>query len=104
MPDLLATSPSTRQQASTETIPWACDLTALLGVGETPSVPSCQLIDLATGVNYAAGLSGSATIVGNSIRQTVAALVAGHVYLLIFTFTAAVGKIFSPAVRIECPR
>lgn len=104
MTDLLATIPATESQASTESIPWGLDVAPLLAAGEMPTNASCLLTDLATGVNYAAGLSGPPAILGTVITQTVTTLVAGHTYNLIYTFQAAPGKIFSPAVRIACPR
>lgn len=104
MTDLLTTIPATETQGSTETIPWSVDLTALLGFGETPSLPAARLIDLATNAAYVDGLSGLPSLVSNVVTQTVTALTPGHVYELTFSFTAAAGKILSATVKLECPR
>ncbi len=104
MTDLTATIPTTEQQTSGETIPWALDVTPLLSDGETPSAPVVTLIDLATNTTYTSGLSGSPSFAGNVVTATVTGLVAGHTYELRFKFQAAAGKIFQPAVRLECPR
>jgi hypothetical protein len=101
--DLLATIPATKEQASTETVPWSLDVTPLLADGETPSLPVVTLIDLASNEAYPTGLSGTPTLVGNVITQRVLSLQPGHVYRLVFQFQAAVGKVFSPAVILECP-
>jgi hypothetical protein len=98
----LSVSPATFQMASTETLPLAFNTAALLSGAETPSSPSSVLTDLTTGSAYAAGLSGSPSVVSNTITQTVTALRAGRRYRLAVTFQAAAGKVWTMELLIEC--
>jgi hypothetical protein len=76
------------QAGSTETLPLAVDISARLGSGETPTSPASELRDITTGTMYPAGLSGSASVNGSNILQSVTALQKGHRYLLVVSFTA----------------
>lgn len=98
----LSTNPAMFEMGSGETLPLAFDTTALLGSGESPTSPSCTLTDLATGTVYATGLSGTPSVTGNIITQTVTALIAGHEYRLAVAFTAASGKEWQMELRIRC--
>lgn len=105
MIDVLATVPPVKQQASTETIPYSFDVSALLASGEIPSAPTVTLTDLASNLPYVAGLTGAApAFSGNIVTQTTTALMPGRTYLLVLTFQAAAGKILSMALRLECSR
>lgn len=103
MTDQLVTIPAAFQMASTETLPFALDTTPLLVGLETPSAPVVTLTELATGVAYPTGLSGSPIVAGNVITQHVTALQAGWSYRLAFTFQAAVGKVWTEYVLLTCP-
>lgn len=88
--------------ASTETLPLQFDCSPLLANGETPSAPSCVLLDLNTGHTYAAGIAASPSVSTVYVTQTVTGLVAGHSYRLLVTFTAAAGKVWTMMLSIYC--
>jgi hypothetical protein len=99
----IAVCPDTFEMGSQETLPLAFDVAGLLLAGETPSAPDSTLIQVDTGLDYAAGHPSNPTISGTQLIQTVTALEAGKRYLLIIQFTAAAGKIWAPSLLIECP-
>ena len=100
---LLATRPPRTEIASTETVTLECDMAALLASGETVLTPVVSLINVATGASYAGGLSGSPSVTGTRIRQSVTALVAGQRYRVIWTMTPVAGKIVSCETLLEVP-
>lgn len=87
---------------STETLPLAIEMSFFLEIGDTVTSPVCSLLDLVTDLEYPAGLSGPPVVAGTSVVQTVTGLVEGHTYRLLVTFTAAVGKIRSAALLLDC--
>jgi hypothetical protein len=89
--------------SSFETLPITFDVTELLIDGETVSLPSSTLVQLDTGLDYAAGHPSAPAIQGALIIQTVTALEAGKRYRLIVQFDAAVGKTWAPSLLIDCP-
>lgn len=99
----LAFRPSRAEIASTETVPLAFDMADLLAAGESVASPSVSLTNLITGASYASGLSGSASVSGTRILQSVTALVAGQRYRLVVTMTPAAGKTLSAELIIEVP-
>lgn len=99
----ISVSPASFQMASSETLPLAFDTTPLLVDEEAPTSPSCVLTDLSDGRAYSAGLTGSPTIAGNTITQTVTALKARHRYRLAVSFTAAAGKVWTMELEITVP-
>lgn len=98
----LAVVPASWEMASTETLPLGFTTTPLLGAGETPSSPSVLLVDLYSGQPHAGGLSGSPSVSGNVITQTVTKLQAQHQYRLLVTFTAAAGKVWTMELILDC--
>jgi len=103
MRSTIAMCPDTFEMSSFETLPLAFDIAGLLLVGETPSAPTSVLLQLDTGVDYAAGHPIQPSINGTQLIQTLTALQAGKRYRLVITFTAAAGKIWAPSLLIDCP-
>lgn len=99
----VAVSPNVFVMGSQETLPIAFDVSALLLTGETPSSPSAQLIQIDTGTNYTAGMSGGPAFAANIVTQTVTGLTPRKRYRLVISFQAATGKTWSPYLNIECP-
>ncbi len=70
--------------------------------------PATTLTDISLNppVSVPAGLSGSPTVSGNVIKQRVlgSALIAGHSYYLIVTYTGQPsGNVWEMRLRIDCP-
>jgi hypothetical protein len=95
--------PSSFQMASSETLPLGFDPTALLDAGEQVLSPSCTLTNIATDSPYAAGLSGSPSVVNGVIRQTVTGLRAKQKYRMAVSFTPVAGKTWTMVLEISCP-
>jgi hypothetical protein len=100
----ISVCPETFEMSSYETLPIAFDISGLLLVGETPSGPSAQLIQIDTGMDYAPGHPGSPIIQSTQLIQTVTALQVGKRYRLVIQFSAAPGKVWAPSLLIECPQ
>jgi len=99
----LAVSPDSFEMASQETLPITFDAASLLLGGETISLASAELIQLDTGLDYAAGKLGPVAVAGSALTQTVTALVPRKRYRLIIQFTVAANKTWAPYLLIECP-
>jgi hypothetical protein len=102
LPSLLSTIPPRVELASTDTLPLELDTTTRLLPGETLSQLSTRLIDLATNVEYPAGLPTAPSAVGNVITQLVSGLQAKHSYRLEFIYTVALNKTWTDYVRLDC--
>lgn len=94
--------PNDYEMDSAETLPLAFDTAPYLSGVETPTNPRAELIDAGSGATYTAGLSGSPSVAGTIITQTVTALERGKKYELKIIFQAAVGKVMAGVLRIEC--
>lgn len=99
----LHTIPDTYPMSSRETLPLRFDIGAALAPGETASAPTATLRRLDTGAAFPAGLSGTATVTGQYIVQTVTGLTAGLTYRLSVRFQAAAGKTWDLLLDIPCP-
>jgi hypothetical protein len=98
----LDTNPAIFDCGSGETLPIAIDVSNYLAAGDSVTSPAATLVNMSTGVVYAAGLSGSPSIVGNIITQTVTALATETRYRLTVSFTANTGKIMSADLILNC--
>lgn len=87
---------------SGETLPITLDAAPLLDPGEAPSSVTSSLVDLTDGSSYLAGLSGTPTVSGTKLIQTVTGLQPATAYRLVIQFTAAVGKVWQMALEIDC--
>lgn len=103
MIEALQVTPNVFPMASFETLPLTFNTAARLLVGEAPTDATATLVDKRSNASYSNGLSGSASINGNIITQTVTNLQAGHRYWLFVSFTAAVGKRWTGVLEIVCP-
>ena len=92
---------------SGETLPIGIDFTPLIATGQTPTTPTAALYDVTAVVGSGPGtpvtLTGSLTLVGNVVSQSVTGLVAGHTYRLVLGLTAAAGTIWQAGVILACP-
>src|SRR5579871_6873178 len=96
-------SPS-QEVLSVETLALMADMSAELGQSETIGSASVELIQLDTGTNYAAGLSGTPTVSGGKVvTQVVTNLVAGKRYLLLWIGTVAANKIVAAKTLLTVP-
>jgi hypothetical protein len=105
MGTILNVIPDTHVQGSLETIPVKIDMVDLLDLeaGQAIGAPAAQLIDVASGVNYAGGLNGAISVSGTVVTQSLKSLVAGHRYRLIVTFTAVAGTVYEVVLEVEVP-
>jgi hypothetical protein len=96
----IATVPAGVVQATSETIPWAVDMTiAISGIsGSSVASPSTTLKDTTT--NQTVTLADSPSAATNVVTQVIrgSALNVGHTYALIISFTAKAG---SPATVLS---
>ncbi len=101
----LAFRPPRIEIATTETVPLDFDMADLLAAGETVQTPTTALYNLGTGISSSGGLSGSPSVVGTKIRQTVTGtgLTAKQTYRLIVSMTPTAGKTLSGELTIEVP-
>jgi len=99
---LLDTDPPSRDMATSETLPFGFDVSALLLGGESVTLPTSTLRDTQKNTNVA-GLAAP-TVSGNIITQSVvgSSLTAGHTYWLVVSFQAATGKIWSVRLVLVC--
>lgn len=97
------TDPPSTEMLSVETLSLGIDFAAQLEVGESLSSATASLQDKTTGSAYASGLSGSASISGTTVAQTVTALVPGHDYLLTLGATVSATKIIAARLTVRCP-
>lgn len=92
-----------RTQLTTETRPWAIDFAPEMDVGDVVGATTATLTNLLTGANYPGGLSGSPSVVGTVVTQTVTALVAGVNYRLVLTANMGGAKTTATALLLNCP-
>jgi hypothetical protein len=103
MNNSIAVCPDTFQMASQETLPLAFDIADLLLVGETPSAPSAQLIQIDTGLDYVDGHPGAVSINGTQLTQVVSQLTPEKRYRLVIRFSVGPSKVWAPYLLVECP-
>jgi hypothetical protein len=103
MRSAISVCPDVFEMSSHETLPLAFDVASLLESGETASGAASTLVQIDTGLDYAAGHPSAAVIQGTQLIQAVTALEAGKRYRLIIQFTAAPGKVWAPSLLIDCP-
>jgi hypothetical protein len=90
-------------QGPGETIAWAVNVAAQLATGETPSgSPTATLTDLATGADHPTGLTGTPTISGTTLTQTVKSLVYQHRYRLVLTYQTSLGNTKQSVTIFAC--
>lgn len=99
----IAVNPEIFQMASQETLPITFDATSILLPGESISSATAQLVQLDTGVEYAAGRLGTVAVAGTELTQTVTALAPRKRYRLVMQFAVAANKVWAPYLTIECP-
>ena len=99
----LQTIPPALVMATTDTLPITFDTSPLLRVGETPSAYSATLLDTTSGKDVA--LSDPATLAGNVIEQIIrgSELIAKHVYIITWIFTAAVDTVWTEVTQLNVP-
>jgi hypothetical protein len=102
---ILSVVPNIHVQGSAEKLPVEIDMIDLLdvGLGEVVGSPDTDLIDIATNVNYAAGLNGAPTVDGTVLTQSLHNLIAGHRYRLVVVFNASASKTFETVLEVEVP-
>jgi hypothetical protein len=94
-----ATNPWT--QGSLETLPLAFDFTPNLGT-DTIASAGTTLTVVNTGATYPAGLSGTPSIVGKVVTQTVTALLPGTEYRLTIHVTTTASLGWEITLLIQC--
>lgn len=93
--------------ARSETLPIAGGFAALLGTGESLTLPTATIIKTIDGTVPAGALTGIATVVNvNQVQQIVAcsALTVGYEYELRLTAMLATNKIETVVVVLRCVR
>jgi hypothetical protein len=96
-------TPSYDELSSQETKVYTFDFTALIIAGDIVSLPTSKLTDLTTGILYPKALSGSVSIMGNLVSQTIFKLIPNHKYRFEMYVTLNTGKILGAALEIFCP-
>lgn len=97
----LLTTPQDFSIATTEKVPYSWDMSELLSVGETPSLPSVR-VDLMTskdnGVEVPLVVDGVPSVIGNIVVATLdgSKFEEGKLYRVVVTVTA------SPTKRVSC--
>lgn len=100
----LSVRPDTIEQGSRETLPWRFDPTALLGPGESVTLPTAVLTNLNTGADHTAGLAGAPVVQDVYITQAVTALAVRTRYLLSIGFTTVpTGRVWEMHLELFCP-
>lgn len=94
-----------RTQTSSETRPWAIDLTDELDSGDVVASATATLTDLLTGADFPAGLTGSVTASSTAphLIQSVTGLVAGRNYRLVLTADVGGSKRTATVLLLTCP-
>lgn len=100
MSDETTTEPGSFSMLDIEKFTPGIDFAARLSVGESLSSPTSELVDIRTNTAYAAGLSGSPSISGTQVLQTLHNLEAGHQYWLVLGATVSATKIIGARVRV----
>jgi hypothetical protein len=88
---------------SGETLPLTFDASGIVLEGEAISNATAQLVQIDTGLDYAAGRLGDVAIAGTDLTQTVTGLLPRKRYRLVIQFEVAVNKVWAPYLMIECP-
>jgi hypothetical protein len=101
----IVTVPPSNNQLTTETIPWAIDLTNAIGGGSLQPSPSCTLTDITQSRAVDVPLEDAATVAGKVVTQIVrgSVLAAGHIYRLVLTFGAGGVTVQSVVMVLNCP-
>jgi len=100
----IAVNPDAFQMSSFETLPLTFDASDIVLPGESIATAIAQLVQVDTGVDYAAGRVGAVAVAGTELTQTVTALLPRKRYRLVIQFQVAVGKVWAPYLMIECPQ
>lgn len=95
----IETVPPRLDVASTETLPLAFDMTALLSTGDSIAAPAATLTDLTLGAALTAPRADAS---GPNVLVTVSGFEAGHTYRLAVAFTAASLKVLAADVLLVC--
>jgi hypothetical protein len=90
-------------QITTESRPWAIDLSPEMDLSDVIGSATATLTDLLTGLAYPTGLVGSPTVSGSTVTQVVASLVAGHTYRLVITAAMGGSKQTATSLLLNCP-
>jgi hypothetical protein len=91
---------------SAETLPLGIDFAAYLEGAETVNGsggPTATLVDLTDGSSTAGVLSGSPSVSGTKVLQTVTVLKPGHRYRLDVLIRPAAGKVWEASLEVDCP-
>lgn len=99
----LAFRESPIEMLSTERLPLAFDMTAVLGQSESVTAATVTLTDIASGTDYATGLIGNPLIASPVVTQTVGLLQSGHRYRMVVTVSVSAGKSPARYLEIGCP-
>lgn len=102
----LATVPPTKQQATTETIPWDVDMTPNLAPDTEPTDVACTFTDFTPAVPQDITLEDEPTVDGMIVTQVIRGsyLTAGHSYQLLVTYNAGGSTVLSSILTITCPQ